>query len=123
MVQTLKREDVATTTHDEAVGRLPSVAKFARSENPYAEKEIPDAGGAAIWGAITGIPAMLTADEVAAILKCSARTVYRLVDSGRMPPPVRLGALARWHPSTIQAWMDAGCPPCRRSCAERESRN
>ena len=40
---------------------------------------------------------MLTADDVAAMLACSTRTVYRLADSGRMPPPCRLGRLARAH--------------------------
>ncbi len=53
---------------------------------------------------------MLAADQVAAILNCSTRTVYRLVDSGRMPPPCRLGGLVRWNAAVIEAWIAAGCP-------------
>ena len=61
-------------------------------------------------------PALLTVHEVADLLHCSARTVYRLADSGRMPRPVRLGALVRWRRATINDWIDAGCPaPQRRA--------
>jgi excisionase family DNA binding protein len=53
---------------------------------------------------------MLTVQDVAGILKCSARTVYRLVDAGRMPPPCRLGALVRWPAAAIESWVADGCP-------------
>ena len=56
---------------------------------------------------------MLTVGDVAALLACSPRTVYRLADSGRMPPPVRLGALVRWPRETIDTWVAGGCPNCR----------
>jgi len=59
-------------------------------------------------------PLMLTVDGVASLLACSPRTVYRLADSGRMPPPVRLGSLVRWSRQAIDAWVVAGCPSCRR---------
>lgn len=59
-------------------------------------------------------PLMLTVDGVASLLACSPRTVYRLADSGRMPPPVRLGSLVRWSRQAIDAWVVAGCPNCRR---------
>ncbi len=58
---------------------------------------------------------LLTADEVAAMLKCSARTVYRLADAGRIPPPCRLGGLVRWNALTFEAWIGQGCPDCRKS--------
>jgi len=57
---------------------------------------------------------MLKVEEVADILKCSARTVYRLADAGKMPPPCRLGAMVRWSAAAIDAWIAAGCPACRR---------
>ena len=44
------------------------------------------------------------------VLSCSPRHIYRLVDAGKMPPPVRLGALVRWNRATIDAWIAAGCP-------------
>lgn len=63
----------------------------------------PDAG--------TGeIPAMLTVHDVARMLNCSVRTVYRLTDSGRMPRPVKLGALVRWPREQVEAWIAGGCP-------------
>lgn len=58
------------------------------------------------------LPAMLTVDQVAALLGCSARHVYRLADMGRMPRPVKLGALVRWPRAVIESWIAAGCPSC-----------
>jgi len=52
-------------------------------------------------------------NDIGVILKCSLRTVYRLIDSGRMPPPVRLGGLIRWSPAVIDEWLAKGCPSCR----------
>lgn len=59
------------------------------------------------------LPAMLSVDDVAALLSCSSRHVYRLADMGRMPRPVKLGALCRWSRSAILDWIGAGCPSCR----------
>ena len=57
--------------------------------------------------------AFLMIDEVAAVLRCSERTVHRLVDAGRIPPPFRFGGLARWHAAIFEAWLASGCPSCR----------
>ena len=57
---------------------------------------------------------MLDASDIGVILKCSPRTVYRLVDAGRMPSPVRLGGLIRWNQAVIDEWLANGCPACRR---------
>lgn len=56
--------------------------------------------------------AMLTVDDVAGLLACSSRHVYRLTDSGRMPRPVKLGALVRWSRASIESWI-SGLPKCR----------
>ena len=55
-------------------------------------------------------PGMLTVRDVARMLNCSARTVYRLTDSGRMPRPVKLGAMVRWQREAIESWIGRGCP-------------
>jgi len=55
-------------------------------------------------------PAMLTVHDVARLLGCSARTVYRLTNTGRMPNPVRLNSLVRWPREAIEQWIAAGCP-------------
>ena len=56
--------------------------------------------------------AMLTVDDVAGELKCSTRTVYRLADSGRIPRPVKLGALVRWPRRVLEQWVADDCPSC-----------
>lgn len=53
---------------------------------------------------------MLTAADVAALLACSTKTVYRLADRGALPRPVRLGGLLRWRRGEIDQWIDEGCP-------------
>lgn len=54
--------------------------------------------------------ALLSVKEVAALLACSPRHVRRLADAGKMPQPVRLGALIRWDQSAIKCWIAEGCP-------------
>ena len=54
--------------------------------------------------------AMLTVHDVARMLCCSARSVYRLTDAGRMPRPVKLGSLVRWPQEAIEQWIAQGCP-------------
>jgi len=57
---------------------------------------------------------LLSVRDVAALLGgCSTRHLYRLVDAGRMPPPVKLGGLTRWRRAEILNWIKAGCPPVR----------
>jgi excisionase family DNA binding protein len=56
---------------------------------------------------------LLDVQAVAEMLGCSTRHVYRLSDAGRMPAPVKLGALVRWNRAEIEAWISQGCPPAR----------
>ena len=58
--------------------------------------------------------ALLDVENVAELLRCSRRHVYRLADSGRMPSPIKLGALVRWDRRALLDWIQAGCPPVRR---------
>ena len=53
---------------------------------------------------------MLTVDGVAALLVCSRRTVYRLVDADRIPRPVRIGGMIRWPREQFKRWIARGCP-------------
>ena len=52
-------------------------------------------------------------EAVARMLDCSTRHVYRLSDAGKMPRPVKLGALCRWNLIEIEAWISTGCPTVR----------
>ena len=61
------------------------------------------------------MPAMLTVQELAVMLRCSARTIYRLADTGRLPQPCRVGGLVRWSGAAIEAWIAAGCPTHRKA--------
>ena len=60
------------------------------------------------------LAALLDVRQVAAMLGCSTRHVYRLSDSGRMPRPIKLGALVRWDRKLIvEQWIAEGCKPVR----------
>jgi excisionase family DNA binding protein len=59
--------------------------------------------------------ALIDVRAVAALLGCSTRHIYRLTDAGRMPTPVRLGALIRWRRAEIEEWIATGCPSTRRA--------
>jgi excisionase family DNA binding protein len=56
---------------------------------------------------------LLDVQAVAEMLGCSQRHVYRLSDAGRMPAPVKLGALVRWNRAVVESWIDQGCPSVR----------
>jgi predicted DNA-binding transcriptional regulator AlpA len=57
---------------------------------------------------------MLDVLAVAKLLACSTRHIYRLSDGGRMPRPLKVGALNRWPRTVIEAWIAEGCPACRK---------
>ncbi len=56
---------------------------------------------------------LLTVDDVARLLACSSRSVYRLSDSGRMPRPLKIGGMVRWSAAALSDWLANGCPDCR----------
>lgn len=56
---------------------------------------------------------LLTVKQVAAMLTCGERTVYRMADTGKMPRPVKIGGLVRWPRRGVMAWIEAGCLPVR----------
>lgn len=58
---------------------------------------------------------LVDVQDVAAMLKCSARHVWRLADADRMPRPLKIGALCRWDREVIERWVSEGCPSCRRA--------
>ena len=53
---------------------------------------------------------LLTAQAVGKILSLSKRQIFRLNSSGKIPAPVRISGSVRWPNSTIQSWIDMGCP-------------
>jgi predicted DNA-binding transcriptional regulator AlpA len=60
-------------------------------------------------------PVAYEAADIAALIKCSVRHIWRLNDLGLMPSPFRLGRrLVRWNKDVIDAWIRNGCPPQRK---------
>jgi predicted DNA-binding transcriptional regulator AlpA len=53
--------------------------------------------------------ALITAADVAAMLKVSVRTLWRLRSAGQIPEPVRLGGAVRWRLDEIKKWIAGGC--------------
>ena len=66
------------------------------------------------------IAALLNVGDLARMLDCSPRHVYRMCDAGKMPKPLRLGALVRWDRNVIETWISDGCPSVRAGRGERE---
>ena len=62
-------------------------------------------------GSVT--PALLSIADVAKLLQCSRRQVYRLNKAERLPRPVKLGSLVRWDRQVLEDWISLGCPPRR----------
>ena len=54
-------------------------------------------------------PALIDVGHVAALLGCSTKHVFRLVDQGAMPAPVKLGGLVRWNRKSVLDWIESGC--------------
>lgn len=50
----------------------------------------------------------ITADQVASLLACSVRHVWRLADAGDLPAPVPIGRLRRWRVGTIRQFLREG---------------
>jgi len=75
----------------------------------------PTADG--IGGANRARPELLDVNHVARLLTCAPRTVYRLADAGKLPRPMRLGALVRWRREEVLAWITDGCPTVRTATA------
>jgi len=54
--------------------------------------------------------ALLSVKEVASALQISTRTVWRLVSSGELIKPLRVGRNTRWRRAELEEWIQLGCP-------------
>ena len=54
---------------------------------------------------------LIAVEDVAALIGCSRRHVYRMSDGDQMPRPVKLGSLTRWRRKDIDKWICDGCKP------------
>ncbi|WP_045117336.1 helix-turn-helix domain-containing protein [Plesiocystis pacifica] len=56
---------------------------------------------------LTGLPYLLNADEVAALLRVSRKAVYCMVDRGELPGVTRIGRRVRFHRDSLLGWLEA----------------
>jgi predicted DNA-binding transcriptional regulator AlpA len=78
------------------------------------KNKFPAPGDDASGGRAKSASAMLDVHGFAAMLGISTRQLRRLVDAGRVPPPVRFGRRCpRWPRPIADAWIADGCPKIR----------
>lgn len=53
---------------------------------------------------------LLNVEDVAVLLRCSTRSVWRMSKTGRMPHPLKLGGAVRWSRAAVEQWVKNGCP-------------
>lgn len=53
---------------------------------------------------------LLSAKTLGQMLSLSKRQIFRLNSCGKIPAPIRIGGSVRWVTSTIESWIDMGCP-------------
>lgn len=49
---------------------------------------------------------LLTIRELAALLKISERSIWRLVSSGQIVKPIRIGGSIRWRVKDVSEWIN-----------------
>lgn len=59
---------------------------------------------------IVSEPLLITAEDVARLLKLSTRSLWRMRSAGDIPSPIRVGAAVRWRVDEIKKWIEDGCP-------------
>lgn len=65
---------------------------------------------------VTDCPQLLIdVKQVAQMLSCSPRHVYRLSDRGAMPKAIKLGGLNRWDRGELEKWVrdQSPAPPSK----------
>ena len=55
-------------------------------------------------------PMLVTARELATMLAIGERTLWRLLASGKLVEPVKIGGATRWRVEDVETWIEAGCP-------------
>jgi len=90
-----------------------NAAEMVMDERAIEREELPREAPAMLD--VRAVAEMLDVRAVADLLNCSTRHVYRMSDMGRMPRPVKLGALVRWPREQLEGWIAEGCPSCRKA--------
>ena len=64
---------------------------------------------------------LIEAPELADLLAVSPATLDRLLATGAVPAPVRLGGSRRWVLSDLRNWLRAGCPSAAEWATRRKA--
>lgn len=64
---------------------------------------------------------LISADDLAVLIGVSTRTVWRLLSSGKLIEPVRLGGNVRWNRSHVEEWIENGCPAAMNSNSTKQA--
>lgn len=60
---------------------------------------------------------LLRACDVARLLACDERTVWRWASAGTIPPPIRIGGATRWRRADLDDFLDAKAQAAAREAA------
>ena len=55
------------------------------------------------------VAVLMSAAELAEMLRISERTLWRLLSAGQIPKPVRIGRSTCWRANEIRDWIESGC--------------
>ncbi len=61
-------------------------------------------------GQLRSESALMDVKQVASLLGCSQRHIYRLCNAKQMPQPIHLRSLVRWNRPQLEEWIANGCP-------------
>ena len=53
-------------------------------------------------------PGLLSANDLARQFQVDQKTIRRWKDEGRLPEPIQIGGVVRWHAGVIDAWLRGG---------------
>ena len=53
---------------------------------------------------------LMSADELARLLGCSATHIWQMHSGGKLPKPVKIGRLTRCREAGVGAWIEAEAP-------------
>jgi excisionase family DNA binding protein len=53
---------------------------------------------------------LLTAKQVAEALQVSTRTLWRMLATGQLIEPLKIGRSVRWRKQELLDWIAKGCP-------------
>jgi excisionase family DNA binding protein len=56
--------------------------------------------------ASVALPSLLTADDMASLLRVSRKAIYTMVDRGEIPGVTRIGKRLRFRGDDVLAWLD-----------------